>query len=40
MQPKIPEQSATHPVITRISNQFETGENDKMAKDMLSVSLL
>jgi hypothetical protein len=37
MQLKILELNATHRVITRITNQIEADENDKTAKDMLSM---
>jgi len=38
MQPKKTlEVNAKHPVITKITNQLETDENDKTAKDMLSM---
>jgi molecular chaperone HtpG len=38
MQPKKTlEVNATHPVVTRITNQLEADENDKTAKDMLSM---
>ena len=38
MQPKKTlEINAKHPVVTRISNQLEADENDKTAKDMLSM---
>jgi len=38
MQPKKTlEINAKHPVITKLTNQLETDENDKSAKDMLSM---
>jgi molecular chaperone HtpG len=38
MQPKKAlELNATHPVIMRITNPLEADENDKTAKDMLSM---
>jgi molecular chaperone HtpG len=38
MQPKKTlELNATHPVVTRITNQLQADENDKTAKDMLSM---
>jgi molecular chaperone HtpG len=37
VQPEILELHATHPAITRITNQLEVNDNDKTVKDMLSI---
>jgi molecular chaperone HtpG len=38
MQPKKTlELNATHPVVTRVTNQIQADENDKTAKEMLSM---